>query len=301
MAVSSAIMSLPSLSGAVEIHSIDDFKPYVKDVGYYLVEIDKQLSESTYEVDLNGGAIDKGLHLIAAFDDSGLQTTLENNHLIWHSGDIGSQTNPTDAFLYTAYSESGNLKNNSLSIESGLFAPKVVGSVTYGRLVAARTDKGNLTGNTVSITGGTFFANIEVIAAYSTTASNTEQMAENNHVTINGSNGNLSFKPYGDEAFENEGRHAASIYGAKMELADVTGNSVTISGLNSGNAFNEITGAYSVDGEVRGNYVRISDSRDIAAIRIYQDDHGAGRGSRAVAGGGGLCKACCSYCHDCCH
>ena len=175
LAVSSAIMSLPSLSGAVEIHSIDDFKPYVKDVGYYLVEIDKQLSESTYEVDLNGGAIDKGLHLIAAFDDSGLQTTLENNHLIWHSGDIGSQTNPTDAFLYTAYSESGNLKNNSLSIESGLFAPKVVGSVTYGRLVAARTDKGNLTGNTVSITGGTFFANIEVLAAYSSTASGTAQ------------------------------------------------------------------------------------------------------------------------------
>ena len=56
--MSSALMSLPSLSGAVEIHSIDDFNPYVKDVGYYLVEIDKQLSESTYEVELNGAVID---------------------------------------------------------------------------------------------------------------------------------------------------------------------------------------------------------------------------------------------------
>ena len=268
-AMSSALMSLPSLSGAVEIHSIDDFNPYVKDVGYYLVEIDKQLSESTYEVELNGAVIDKGLHLITAFDDSGLQTTLENNRLIWQSGNIGSEANPTDVFLYTAYSESGNLRNNSLGIESGLFAPKAIGGITYGRLVAARTDKGNLTGNTVSITGGTFFANIEVIAAYSSTASGTAQTAENNQVTIDGTKGNLFFRPYGDTDFESVGEHAASLYGAKMELADVTGNSVIITDLNSGNAFNEIAGAYSVDGEVRSNYVRINNSHNIAAYWIY--------------------------------
>ncbi len=269
MSSSFTLLSPVTTATAVEIHSIDDFKPYVEDRGYYVVEIDHPLSNSTYEIDMSAGAVDEGLHLVTAYDDSGLKTTLENNHLIWHSGDIGSEDKPVDAFLYTAFSDNGDLKNNSLSIQSGLFAPKVDKGSTYGKMVTARTEKGNLSGNSVDITGGTFFSNIEIIAAYSTTASNTVQKATSNRVTIDGSTGKPTFRPYGDTDFESVGEHAASLFGAKMELADVSDNSVIITNLNSGSAFNGIVGAYSVDGDVRGNYVKISYSRNVAAYWTF--------------------------------
>jgi hypothetical protein len=269
MSSSFTLLSPVTTATAVEIHSINDFKPYVEDHGYYVVEIDHPLSNNTYEIDMSAGAVDKGLHLVTAYDDSGLKTTLENNHLIWHSGNIGSEDKPVDAFLYTAFSDNGDLKNNSLSIQSGLFAPKIDNGSTYGRMVAARTEKGNLSGNSVDITGGTFFSNIEIIAAYSATASNTVQKATSNRVTIDGSTGNLAFRPYGDTDFESVGEHAASLFGAKMELADVSDNSVIITNLTSSSAFNGIVGAYSVDGDVRGNYVKISDSCNVAAYWTF--------------------------------
>lgn len=270
IAVSLIVGSCAFNSYAVDIQNIKEFDNYLVDNGgYYLVEVDDQTSGNEYEIKLGETTL-KGLQLVTAFDDSEHQTTVENNTLTWISGNIGSSTKPTDVFLYAAFSKYADVKNNTLVIESGTFAPnfQLESSYgdTFGRIVAGRTENGDLSNNQVTISGGTFYGNIEVIGAYSTPDSERFQKAENNNVTLEGQS--IIFRPYGDQDFNVPGEHLANLYGAKMELADVMANSVTIKNLKN-SLFNYVVGGYSYTGTVSDNSVSISDYSEIIANWIF--------------------------------
>ena len=272
IAVSLIVGSCAFNSYAVEIHAINDFEKYlVNNEGYYLVEVDDQTSGNEYEIDLGKTTTLKGLQLVTAFDESEHQTTVENNKLTWISGNIGTSTEQTDVFLYAAFSKYADVKNNTLVIESGTFAPKFQLESSYGdtfgRIVAGRTENGDLSNNQVTISGGTFYGNIEVIGAYSTPDSERFQKAENNSVTLEGEN--ILFRPYEGQELNVPGEHLANLYGAKMELADVTANSVTIKNLVEKSLFNYVVGGYSYTGTVSDNSVSISDCTEIIANWIF--------------------------------
>ena len=161
IAVSLIVGSYAFNSYAVDIQNIEEFDNYLVDNGgYFLVEVDDQTSGNEYEVELGETTTLKGLQLVTAFDESEHQTTVENNKLTWISGNIGSPTEQTDVFLYAAFSKYADVKNNTLVIESGTFAPKFQLESSYGdtfgRIVAGRTENGDLSNNQVTISGGTF-------------------------------------------------------------------------------------------------------------------------------------------------
>lgn len=270
IAVSLIVGSYAFNSYAVDIQNIEEFDNYLVDNGgYYLVEVDDQTSGNEYEIELGETTL-KGLQLVTAFDDSEHQTTVENNKLTWISGNIGSSDQQTDVFLYAAFSKYADVKNNTLVIESGTFAPKFQLESSYGdtfgRIVAGRTENGDLSNNQVTISGGTFYGNIEVIGAYSTPDSERFQKAENNSVTLEGQN--ILFRPYEGQELNVPGEHLANLYGAKMELADVTANSVTIKNLEK-SLFNYVVGGYSYTGTVSDNSVSISGCSKIIANWIF--------------------------------
>lgn len=271
IAVSLIVGSYAFNSYAVDIQNIEEFDDYLVDnEGYYLVEVDDQTSGNEYEIELGETTTLKGLQLVTAFDESEHQTIVENNKLTWISGNIGSPTEQTDVFLYAAFSKYADVKNNTLVIESGTFAPKFQLESSYGdtfgRIVAGRTENGDLSNNQVTISGGTFYGNIEVIGAYSTPDSERFQKAENNSVTLEGQN--ILFRPYEGQELSVPGEHLANLYGAKMELADVTANSVTIKNLKN-SSFNYVVGGYSYTGTVSDNSVSISDCTEIIANWIF--------------------------------
>ena len=271
IAVSLIVGSYAFNSYAVDIQNIEEFDDYLVDnEGYYLVEVDDQTSGNEYEIELGETTTLKGLQLVTAFDESEHQTTVENNKLTWISGNIGSSDQQTDVFLYAAFSKYADVKNNTLVIESGTFAPKFQLESSYGdtfgRIVAGRTENGDLSNNQVTISGGTFYGNIEVIGAYSTPDSERFQKAENNSVTLEGQN--ILFRPYEGQELNVPGEHLANLYGAKMELADVTANSVTIKNLEK-SLFNYVVGGYSYTGTVSDNSVSISDCTEIIANWIF--------------------------------
>lgn len=102
-AVSMALTSVALATTATEIHSIDEFESYVHaaDNGGYFVEVDDSFQNNFYEIELGKDTTLKGLQLYAAYNDKDT-TALVNNHLVWHSGNIGSadESKHSDAMLF---------------------------------------------------------------------------------------------------------------------------------------------------------------------------------------------------------
>ena len=270
-AVSMALTSVAFAATATEINSIDEFESYVHaaDNGGYFVEVDDSFQNNFYEIELGKDTTLKGLQLYAAYNDKDT-TALVNNHLVWHSGNIGSanEFEHSDAMLFAAYSKDGNVENNCLEIRSGAFyAERAQYGENFGKFVAARSDNGNLTNNKVIITGGHFYSNIDVMAAYSDVSSTHFQTAENNSVLIDGSaGGELKFSP--DENFDDPmGEHAGGIYGAKVESGQAFNNSVTIKNLNR-SAFSMLSGAFTDSGDAKNNSVTIVDSKNLVVSTL---------------------------------
>ncbi len=271
-AVSMALTSVALATTATEIHSIDEFESYVHaaDNGGYFVEVDDSFQNNFYEIELGKDTTLKGLQLYAAYNDKDT-TALVNNHLVWHSGNIGSadESKHSDAMLFAAYSKDGDVENNCLEIRSGSFYAerKEDYGENFGKFVAARSDNGNLTNNKVIITGGHFYSNIDVMAAYSDVSSTHFQTAENNSVLIDGSaGGELKFSP--DENFDEPmGEHAGGIYGAKVESGQAFNNSVTIKNLNR-SAFSMLSGAFTDSGDAKNNSVTIVESENLVVSTL---------------------------------
>lgn len=256
-----------SAAQAVAIHSVNDFGAHVQNLGDYdVVEIKDQLSNNRYEVNLDN-TLQRGLQLYIACDlGTDNSSPLTNNHLVWSSGNIGSSQKQVDVFLYAAFSDSADLTNNSLVIQSGEFYPVTDRGVTYGRLVAAGTHDGNMRNNSVLITGGKFMSNIEVIAARSDLESDRFQVAQNNTVTIKGGQF-LGYEDFDEQQLGNIGEVAASVFGASIELGNANSNTVQIEGI-SRSEFSQITGAFVDSGSATKNKVELINVKPIAVATL---------------------------------
>lgn len=270
--VSVTITGITFSAFATDIHSVADFGDYVIDTGtsVQFVQVDDSLQNNDFVVSLNEQTNVAGLQLFAAYSDQHGLTSVENNRLVWVAGQIGSENQPNDAILYAAYADDADLRNNQLIVQGGEFYPRTVRSYTYGKLIAARGDNGDMLGNSVTIIGGRFFSNFDMIGAYSDISSGRFQIAQDNHVVIDGSTGDVRFLPYkefSEENYPEVGERAAAVYGASVEYGEAFDNTVTIKNLTS-SAFSQLTGAFTDSGSAQGNAVYVANSQNVAIRSI---------------------------------
>ena len=257
-AVSMALCGLAFPALATDIHSLDEFGGYFFNSawGVPVVEVDDKFRNNDFNVELNANEPLIGLHLYAAYSNQKGVTPVENNRLVWSNGQIGTKEHPTDAYLYVAYADEADLRNNHLEVRDGVFyqSPKDIQEMqSFGKLVAAGATNGDMYDNSVKITGGQFFSNFEVTAAYSNQRSTRFQTAKNNSVLIEGAD--VQFLPYEEftqENYKEVGEVAAAVYGANVEYGQAFDNSVTIKNLQK-SAFSQLVGAFSDSGNAQGN------------------------------------------------
>lgn len=188
-----------------------------------------------------------------------------NNTLTWVNGGIGTSTDPTDVYIFAAFSADSDVYNNTLNMEGGEFYPQALSDSDNegaGKIAAAKSDSANMYGNKVVVTGGVFHSYMEIIGAYSNDQSDTNQVASYNRVVVEGTDNSLP-------SFKGEVVNAPSLYGAKLHTADVHHNWVKINSFGKSSStenenisvFQNIVGGQAASGNVSDNRVEIVDSQ----------------------------------------
>lgn len=231
------------------------------------LQLSEDLSGYQYEVKLTE-PIDHALHLYFAYTKD-KNAEVGNNTLTWVKGDIGTSEDPTDVYIFGAFSADSDVYNNTLNMEGGEFYPQALSDSDNegaGKIAAAKSDSADMYGNKVVVTGGIFHSYTEIIGAYSNDQSDTNQVASYNRVVVEGtSNSLLSFK---GEVVK-ESLIAPSLYGAKLHTADVHHNGVKINSFGKSSStenenisvFQNIVGGQAASGNVSDNRVEIVDSQ----------------------------------------
>lgn len=243
-------------------------KEYIVDLRTHAeLQLSEDLSGYQYEVNLTG-PIDHALHLYFAYTKD-KNAEVGNNTLTWVKGDIGTSEDPTDVYIFAAFSADSDVYNNTLNMESGEFYPQALSDSDNegaGKIAAAKSDSANMYGNKVVVTGGVFHSYTEIIGAYSNDQSDTNQVASYNRVVVEGIDNSLpSFK---GEVVK-ESLIAPSLYGAKLHTADVHHNWVKINSFGKSSStenenisvFQNIVGGQAASGNVSDNRVEIVDSQ----------------------------------------
>ena len=249
--------------------NIDEFEDnyIVHDVNHDELHLSEDLSGYQYEVRLEQ-PIDHALHLYFAYTVD-KNAEVGNNTLTWVKGDIGTLKDPTDVYIFAAFSADSDVYNNTLNMEGGDFYPQALSDSDNegaGKIAAAKSDSANMYGNKVVVTGGVFHSFMEIIGAYSNDQSDTNQVASYNRVVVEGTDNSLpSFK---GEVVK-ESLIAPSLYGAKLHTADVHHNGVKINSFGKSSStenenisvFQNIVGGQAASGNVSDNRVEIVDSQ----------------------------------------
>lgn len=243
-------------------------KEYIVDLRTHAeLQLSEDLSGYQYEVNLTK-PIDHALHLYFAYTKD-KNAEVGNNTLTWVKGDIGTSTDPTDVYIFAAFSADSDVYNNTLNMEGGEFYPQALSDSDNegaGKIAAAKSDSADMYGNKVVVTGGVFHSYTEIIGAYSNDQSDTNQVASYNRVVVEGTdNSLLSFK---GEVVK-ESLIAPSLYGAKLHTADVHHNGVKINSFGKSSStenenisvFQNIVGGQAASGNVSDNRVEIVDSQ----------------------------------------
>lgn len=247
-------------------------KEYIVDLRTHdELQLSEDLSGYQYEVKLTE-PIDHALHLYFAYTKD-KNAEVGNNTLTWVNGGIGTSTNPTDVYIFAAFSADSDVYNNTLNMEGGEFYPQALSDSDNegaGKIAAAKSDSADMYGNKVVVTGGVFHSYTEIIGAYSNDQSDTNQVASYNRVVVEGtSNSLISFK---GEVVK-ESLIAPSLYGAKLHTADVHHNGVKINSFGESSStenenisvFQNIVGGQAASGNVSDNRVEIVDSQFYAS------------------------------------
>ena len=243
-------------------------KEYIVDLRTHdELQLREDLSGYQYEVNLTE-PIDHALHLYFAYTKN-KNAEVGNNTLTWVKGDIGTSTDPTDVYIFAAFSADSDVYNNTLNMEGGEFYPQALSDSDNegaGKIAAAKSDSADMYGNKVVVTGGVFHSYTEIIGAYSNDQSDTNQVASYNRVVVEGTDNSLpSFK---GEVVK-ESLIAPSLYGAKLHTADVHHNGVKINSFGKSSStenenisvFQNIVGGQAASGNVSDNRVEIVDSQ----------------------------------------
>lgn len=243
-------------------------KEYIVDLRTHAeLQLSEDLSGYQYEVNLTE-PIDHALHLYFAYTKD-KNAEVGNNTLTWVNGGIGTSTDPTDVYIFAAFSADSDVYNNTLNMEGGEFYPQALSDSDNegaGKIAAAKSDSANMYGNKVVVTGGVFHSYTEIIGAYSNDQSDTNQVASYNRVVVEGTDNSLpSFK---GEVVK-ESLIAPSLYGAKLHTADVHHNGVKINSFGKSSStenenisvFQNIVGGQAASGNVSDNRVEIVDSQ----------------------------------------
>lgn len=243
-------------------------KEYIVDLRTYAeLQLSEDLSGYQYEVNLTE-PIDHALHLYFAYTKD-KNAEVGNNTLTWVKGDIGTSTDPTDVYIFAAFSADSDVYNNTLNMEGGEFYPQALSDSDNegaGKIAAAKSDSANMYGNKVVVKGGVFHSYTEIIGAYSNDQSDTNQVASYNRVVVEGTDNSLpSFK---GEVVK-ESLIAPSLYGAKLHTADVHHNWVKINSFGKSSStenenisvFQNIVGGQAASGNVSDNRIEIVDSQ----------------------------------------
>ena len=243
-------------------------KEYIVDLRTHdELQLSEDLSGYQYEVNLTE-PIDHALHLYFAYTKD-KNAEVGNNTLTWVKGDIGTLKDPTDVYIFAAFSADSDVYNNTLNMEGGDFYPQALSDSDNegaGKIAAAKSDSANMYGNKVVVTGGVFHSFMEIIGAYSNDQSDTNQVASYNRVVVEGTDNSLpSFK---GEVVK-ESLIAPSLYGAKLHTADVHHNGVKINSFGKSSStenenisvFQNIVGGQAASGNVSDNRVEIVDSQ----------------------------------------
>ena len=244
-------------------------KEYIVDLRTHAeLQLSEDLSGYQYEVNLTK-PIDHALHLYFAYTKD-KNAEVGNNTLTWVKGDIGTSKDPTDVYIFAAFSADSNVYNNTLNMEGGEFYPQALSDSDNegaGKIAAAKSDSADMYGNKVVVTGGVFHSYTEIIGAYSNDQSDTNQVASYNRVVVEGTDNSLpSFK---GEVVK-ESLIAPSLYGAKLHTADVHHNGVKINSFGKKSStdseqnisvFQNIVGGQAASGNVSDNSVVITGSK----------------------------------------
>ena len=243
-------------------------KEYIVDLRTHAeLQLSEDLSGYQYEVNLTE-PIDHALHLYFAYTKD-KNAEVGNNTLTWVKGDIGTSTDPTDVYIFAAFSADSDVYNNTLNMEGGEFYPQALSDSDNegaGKIAAAKSDSADMYGNKVVVKGGVFHSYTEIIGAYSNDQSDTNQVASYNRVVVEGTDNSLpSFK---GEVVK-ESLIAPSLYGAKLHTADVHHNGVKINSFGKSSStenenisvFQNIVGGQAASGNVSDNRVEIVDSQ----------------------------------------
>lgn len=244
-------------------------KEYIVDLRTHdELQLSEDLSGYQYEVNLTK-PIDHALHLYFAYTKD-KNAEVGNNTLTWVKGDIGTSKDPTDVYIFAAFSADSDVYNNTLNMEDGEFYPLNLSNSNTegaGKIAAAKSDSADMYDNKVVVTGGEFHSFMEIIGAYSNDQSDTNQVASYNRVVVNGTDSSSpSFigKTVGGSFV------APSLYGAKLHTAVVHHNWVEIDsfGKNSSadseqniSVFQNIVGGQAASGNVSDNSVVITRSK----------------------------------------
>lgn len=239
-------------------------KEYIVDLRTHdELQLSEDLSGYQYEVNLTE-PIDHALHLYFAYTKD-KNAEIGNNTLTWVNGGIGTSTDPTDVYIFAAFSADSDVYNNTLNMEGGEFYPQALSDSDNegaGKIAAAKSDSADMYGNKVVVTGGVFHSYTEIIGAYSNDQSDTNQVASYNRVVVEGTDNSLP-------SFKGEVVNAPSLYGAKLHTADVHHNWVKINSFGKSSStenenisvFQNIVGGQAASGNVSDNRVEIVDSQ----------------------------------------
>lgn len=244
-------------------------KEYIVDLRTHdELHLTEDLSGYQYEVKLDQ-PIDHALHLYFAYTKD-KNAEVGNNTLTWVNGGIGTSTDPTDVYIFAAFSADSDVYNNTLNMEGGEFYPQALSDSDNegaGKIAAAKSDSADMYGNKVVVTGGEFHSFMEIIGAYSNDQSDTNQVASYNRVVVNetdGSSPSFIGETVGGSFV------APSLYGAKLHTADVHHNWVEIESFGKKSStdseqnisvFQNIVGGQAASGNVSDNSVVITGSK----------------------------------------
>ncbi len=244
-------------------------KEYIVDLRTHAeLQLSEDLSGYQYEVNLTE-PIDHALHLYFAYTKD-KNAEVGNNTLTWVKGDIGTSTDPTDVYIFAAFSADSDVYNNTLNMEGGEFYPQALSDSDNegaGKIAAAKSDSADMYGNKVVVTGGVFHSYTEIIGAYSNDQSDTNQVASYNRVVVNETD---SSSPSFIGETVGGSFVAPSLYGAKLHTADVHHNWVEIESFGKKSStdseqnisvFQNIVGGQAASGNISDNSVVITRSK----------------------------------------
>lgn len=193
-------------------------------------------------------------------------------------GNVTINTDKTFSQIFGGYTDSGNVHDNHVTINSGVV------SEVYGGIGESNDKDDTLTNNTVTINGGT------VTNVYG--ASSDKASATNNKVyitdciNISSIVGGASQDNSADSnaVYINGGNVSSTVYGGSSYYGEAYNNTVNISG---GSVAGFVYGGYSVSGgSTNDNEIIISGSTDIENAKLYgYNDSASGTGNTLTIDG----------------